>query len=108
LFYQAVLPALVIAVVAGLLDVAFGLPGAGIIIPLWIAAAVVVVALTVGMTLPGYLELRRGGLGRYFVTLASIPGLVVFLSFSNAAPVVTGFFGRKDVFHRTPKAARGI
>jgi hypothetical protein len=57
------------------------------------------------MTLPPFLELRRGGLGRYLVALIAVPALVVFMAFANARAIATGFLGHREDFHRTPKGA---
>jgi cellulose synthase/poly-beta-1,6-N-acetylglucosamine synthase-like glycosyltransferase len=103
LLYQVALPVVVIAVVASLLDLVFGCPDFRIAVPLWALTALMALALAVGMTLPPYLELRRGGLRRYAATLAAVPLLIVFLAFSNTKAIVTGFFGQADIFHRTPK-----
>jgi cellulose synthase/poly-beta-1,6-N-acetylglucosamine synthase-like glycosyltransferase len=58
----------------------------------------------VGMTLPPYLVLRRGGLPRYFLTLITVPPLLLYLSLANSLPMLTAFFGRRESFKRTPKA----
>jgi cellulose synthase/poly-beta-1,6-N-acetylglucosamine synthase-like glycosyltransferase len=66
-----------------------------------IAAMTTVVVL--GMTLPPYLALKRGTLVDYFKTMASVPPLMMYLSFSNGAKVVQTLCGRKSPFKRTPK-----
>jgi cellulose synthase/poly-beta-1,6-N-acetylglucosamine synthase-like glycosyltransferase len=105
LLYQAAFPMIVTAIAASAVDLAFGSPDLWLAGPLWGLTAVMAVALAVGMTLPPYLELRRGPLGRYALALAAVPPLVVFLAFSNAKAIVAGLAGREDIFHRTPKAA---
>ena len=55
------------------------------------------------MTLPPYLELKRGGVGRYFLTVCSLPPLILYLSVANAKPIIAAFLGRGEVFKRTPK-----
>ncbi|HEY1614775.1 MAG TPA: glycosyltransferase family 2 protein [Rhizomicrobium sp.] len=101
--YQAALPALAIAIPALLLDIALrrgSLPPLG---PLFLAVLVLAVAVPLGMTLPPYLELRRGGLIRYLRDVSTLPPLILFLSLANARPVLAAFFGRREAFKRTPK-----
>jgi cellulose synthase/poly-beta-1,6-N-acetylglucosamine synthase-like glycosyltransferase len=105
LLYQSALPVVPVAILASLVDLACGCPDLAIVGPLWVATAVLAVALAVGMTLPPYLALRRGGAGRYMADLAAVPALVVFLAFANTKAILAGFLGRKDAFHRTPKRA---
>ena len=68
-------------------------------------AAVMIPLIVVGMTLPPFLALRRGGLLRYAVTVISLPPLLVYLSLANTLPMITAFFGRRESFKRTPKPA---
>jgi cellulose synthase/poly-beta-1,6-N-acetylglucosamine synthase-like glycosyltransferase len=56
-----------------------------------------------GMTLPPYLALKRGSIADYVKTMASVPPLMVYLSFSNGAKVVQTIRGRRSPFKRTPK-----
>lgn len=105
LYQTAALPVLPIAVLATLADVACGSPDLGIAGPLWAATGLFAVAVLVGMTLPPYVALRRGRAGRYIADLATVPVLVIFLAFANAEAILSGFLGREDAFHRTPKAA---
>ncbi len=103
LLYQAAFPMIVTAVIASAIDLAFGVPDLWLVGPLWALTAVMALALAIGMTLPPYLELRRGPLLRYVIALAAVPLLVVFLAFSNARAIVAGVSGGEDIFHRTPK-----
>lgn len=105
LYQTAALPVLPVAVLATLADVACGSPDLAIAGPIWSATALFAVAVLVGMTLPPYVALRRGGAGRYLAALAAVPALVVFLAFANAEAIFSGFLGGGDAFHRTPKAA---
>jgi cellulose synthase/poly-beta-1,6-N-acetylglucosamine synthase-like glycosyltransferase len=103
LFYQVALPIIVITIVSSLIDIAWRAPDLSRIEPLWILTGVVAVALAVGMTLPPYLKLRRGGLSQYLATVAAVPVLVVVLAFLTLRAIFKGFLGRRDIFHRTPK-----
>jgi hypothetical protein len=69
------------------------------------ATGLFAIALAVGMTLPPYAALQRGGAGRYLADLATVPALVVFLAFANTKAILAGFLGGGDAFHRTPKRA---
>ncbi len=66
-----------------------------------VGAMIVVIAL--GMTLPPYLNLKRGSLADYAKTVVSIPPLLIYLAFSNGAKVVQTLRGRRSHFKRTPK-----
>jgi len=107
LLYQSALPVLPVAVLASLIDIACGCPDLAVAGPLWAATLLLAVALAVGMTLPPYIALRRGGAGPYLAALAAVPALVVFLGFTNAKAILAGFLGRDEAFHRTPKRALG-
>lgn len=56
-----------------------------------------------GFTLTPYLALRRGALGDYVTTMASLPPLMIYLAFSNGAKILQTMRGRKSTFKRTPK-----
>jgi cellulose synthase/poly-beta-1,6-N-acetylglucosamine synthase-like glycosyltransferase len=60
-------------------------------------------AVLVGMTWGAYKRLERGSAARYLVTAASVPALIVYLAFTNAAAIVGAGFGKKTDFNRTPK-----
>jgi cellulose synthase/poly-beta-1,6-N-acetylglucosamine synthase-like glycosyltransferase len=103
ILYQAGLPALAIATVALCLDIVLregAFPPVG---PLLTTTLILAAAVSVGMTLPPYLELRRGSLIRYWRDVVTLPPLVLYLSLANARPVIAAFFGRREVFKRTPK-----
>jgi cellulose synthase/poly-beta-1,6-N-acetylglucosamine synthase-like glycosyltransferase len=105
LLYQLVaLPLVVVGIVAGLIEFAFGYPDRLLVAAIWVSVVLLAPILAVALTLPPYLELRRGGLCRYLGSLAAIPPLVVYLSFANAAAIASGLFGGGDQFHRTPKS----
>jgi cellulose synthase/poly-beta-1,6-N-acetylglucosamine synthase-like glycosyltransferase len=56
-----------------------------------------------GITLPPYLALKRGSVGDYVKTVASIPPLMIYLAFANGAKILQTLRGRKSTFKRTPK-----
>ena len=64
---------------------------------------VLCVMVAIGMTLPPYLALKRGGVLRYAATLLTLPPLLLYLSLANSLPMVAAFFGRRESFKRTPK-----
>lgn len=69
---------------------------------LWTVLLLVPVIL-IGMTLPPFLALKRGGIGRYALTVLNLPPLLIYLSLSNALPMIATAFGLKESFKRTPK-----
>jgi cellulose synthase/poly-beta-1,6-N-acetylglucosamine synthase-like glycosyltransferase len=105
IFYQSALPVIAIAAVTLLIDTILhrGIPP--FIAPLILAVLILFLPVVVGMTLPPYLELRRGGVMRYVSAVCALPPLILYLSLANARPIVAAFFGRREVFKRTPKAA---
>jgi cellulose synthase/poly-beta-1,6-N-acetylglucosamine synthase-like glycosyltransferase len=104
LLYQAFMPMTVVAIVAGLADLALR---SGHLPPLVLLLAaiigLIVPTLALSMTLPPYIELRRGSLARYFATVIALPPLIAYLAFCTVDPILAGMFGRNDDFHRTPK-----
>lgn len=72
-------------------------------VPLIGFVVIFVLLVAVGMSLVPYIVLRRGTLGQYVVTLASIPPLMVYVSVSNAPSILKTLFGRREHFKRTPK-----
>jgi cellulose synthase/poly-beta-1,6-N-acetylglucosamine synthase-like glycosyltransferase len=67
---------------------------------LWFVA---MLAVLFGMTFNAYRRLERGSLASYLLTAASVPAVIVYLAFANAAAIVGAGFGRKTEFTRTPK-----
>ena len=67
---------------------------------LWLVG---MLAVLFGMTWGAYRRLKRGDLGRYLITAASVPALIVYLAAANAGAIVGAAFGRKTGFNRTPK-----
>ena len=53
-------------------------------------------AVLFGMTFGAWRRLKRGDLGRYLVTAASVPALIVYLAVANAGPIVGAVFGKQD------------
>jgi len=103
ILYQAGLPIIALAAVALLIDVLLrggGLPPVG---PIFATILFLFFPVVVGMTLPPYLELKRGGIGRYILTVSSLPPLILYLSVANARPIIAAFLGRGEAFKRTPK-----
>jgi cellulose synthase/poly-beta-1,6-N-acetylglucosamine synthase-like glycosyltransferase len=103
ILYQAALPVIALAFVALMADLALRWGSVPPVGSLLLIILILFFPVAVGMTLPPYLELRRGGLGRYFLVLSSLPPLILYLSLANARPIVAAFFGRGEVFKRTPK-----
>jgi len=103
IFYQSALPIIAIAAVTLLIDTILhaGIPP--FIAPLILAILILFLPVVVGMTLPPYLELRRGGVLRYLSAVCALPPMILYLSLTNARPIVAAFFGRREVFKRTPK-----
>jgi cellulose synthase/poly-beta-1,6-N-acetylglucosamine synthase-like glycosyltransferase len=108
IFYQSALPVIAVAAVALLIDTVLhaGIPP--VIAPLIAAILILFLPVVVGMTLPPYIELRRGGVIRYLCAVCALPPLILYLSLANARPIVAAFFGRSEVFKRTPKTVTGI
>ncbi len=71
--------------------------------PLLAIMFVFVAAVVLGMTLPPYLALKRGTIGRYFATMSMLPPLFLYLAVANAPKIVQTARGRQEQFKRTPK-----
>jgi cellulose synthase/poly-beta-1,6-N-acetylglucosamine synthase-like glycosyltransferase len=101
---QLIFPVLAVGIVALILS-AIGhghLPGFfRFLLWLWFIAMLMVLF---GMTFGAWRRLKRGDLGRYLVTAASVPALIAYLAVANAGPIVGAMLGRKTEFNRTPKA----
>jgi cellulose synthase/poly-beta-1,6-N-acetylglucosamine synthase-like glycosyltransferase len=67
---------------------------------LWVAG---MLAVLFGMTWGAFRRLKRGDLGRYVLTAASVPLLIIYLAAANAGAIVGAGLGRKTGFTRTPK-----
>ena len=57
-------------------------------LPMLEIIAVMTTIVVLGITLPPYLALKRGPLGEYLKTMASVPPLMIYLAFSNGAKIV--------------------
>ncbi|HEX3431013.1 MAG TPA: glycosyltransferase family 2 protein [Rhizomicrobium sp.] len=104
ILYQGALPVIALATAALLVDIVLrggGMPPVG---PIFATIFVLFFPVVVGMTLPPYLELRRGSLVQYVLTVCSLPPLILYLSVANARPIVAAFLGRGEAFKRTPKS----
>jgi len=106
ILYQGALPVIALAAVALLLDVILRGGGMPPVAPIFAAILFLFFPVVIGMTLPPYLELKRGGIGRYILAVCSLPPLILFLSVANARPILAAFLGRGEVFKRTPKPLR--
>jgi cellulose synthase/poly-beta-1,6-N-acetylglucosamine synthase-like glycosyltransferase len=100
---QLIFPALAVGIVALVVSIL----GHGYLVGffrfllwLWLAG---MLAVLFGMTWGGYRTLERGGVGRYLVTAASVPALIVYLAIANAGAIISAGFGKKSEFNRTPK-----
>lgn len=103
ILYQAFFPIVAVAAVCLLVDLVLhgrDILFIGSLIAIAVALGMIV---AVSMTLPPYLVLRRGGIGRYLLALVTLPPLLIYLALSNAEPMIAAFFGRNENFHRTPK-----
>jgi cellulose synthase/poly-beta-1,6-N-acetylglucosamine synthase-like glycosyltransferase len=100
---QLVFPALVVGIVGLILSIA----GHGHLTGFFRFLAWVwllgMLAVLFGMTWAGWRRLKRGSLGRYFVTALSVPALIVYLALANAGAIIGAAFGKKTEFNRTPK-----
>jgi cellulose synthase/poly-beta-1,6-N-acetylglucosamine synthase-like glycosyltransferase len=105
IFYQSALPVIAVAAVALLVDIALHAGIAPVIAPLIGVILILFLPVLVGMTLPPYIELKRGGVLRYLSAVCALPPLILYLSLANGRPIVAAFFGRREVFKRTPKPA---
>jgi cellulose synthase/poly-beta-1,6-N-acetylglucosamine synthase-like glycosyltransferase len=103
IFYQSALPIIAVAAVALLIDSVLHSGISPLIVPFIAAILILFVPVVVGMTLPPYIELRRGGVFRYLGAVCALPPMILYLSLANARPIVAAFFGRREVFKRTPK-----
>ncbi|HEX3756601.1 MAG TPA: glycosyltransferase family 2 protein [Rhizomicrobium sp.] len=103
ILYQAAFPIAAVGTIALLIDLALRGRDLALVLPFFGFVVALGITVAVVSTLPPYLQLRRGGIGRYLLTLMTLPPLVFCLAFSNAEPMFAAFLGRADIFHRTPK-----
>jgi cellulose synthase/poly-beta-1,6-N-acetylglucosamine synthase-like glycosyltransferase len=100
---QAFFPALAIYIVAAVL----GLLLRGLDLRPYIPQIAIILCLTVlvtlGMTLPPYIVLKRGPISRYAQTVLLLPLLIVYLAGANAPKMIQTWRGRTEMFKRTPK-----
>jgi cellulose synthase/poly-beta-1,6-N-acetylglucosamine synthase-like glycosyltransferase len=100
---QAFFPAAAIGFIALCLGVLLRGFDARPYLPMLAVIAIVSAIVAFGMTLPPYIALKRGPLTRYFLTLALIPFLLIYLSGANAPKILQTLRGRTEMFKRTPK-----
>ena len=67
------------------------------------AIALLIPLICVGMTLPPFLALKRGGLMQYVLTVVTLPPLFLYLSAANSLPMIAALLGSRESFKRTPK-----
>ncbi|MGH6890392.1 MAG: glycosyltransferase family 2 protein [Rhizomicrobium sp.] len=108
ILYQGALPVIAVATLALFTDILLRGIRLPPLAPLFDAILVLFVPVVAGMTLPPYLELRRGGALRYLLAVCSLPPLILYLSIANSRPIVAAFFGRSEAFKRTPKPIPGL
>jgi cellulose synthase/poly-beta-1,6-N-acetylglucosamine synthase-like glycosyltransferase len=65
---------------------------------------VLILLIVFGLTLMPYIILRRGSLKDYFITMASLTPLMIYISVSNTPKILQTAFGRRETFKRTPKS----
>jgi cellulose synthase/poly-beta-1,6-N-acetylglucosamine synthase-like glycosyltransferase len=103
ILYQAAFPIAAVGTVSLALALALHSPHLALSLALFVTVVTLGMIVAVVLTLPPYLMLRRGGIGRYLITLLTLPPLIFYLAFSNAQPMLAAFLGGNDIFHRTPK-----
>jgi len=100
---QTFYPCVALAVLSLVLCVAIRGGDLAPYVPVIATIAVLILSIGVGMTLVPYLILRRGSLGRYLATLASLIPLMIYVSLSNAPSILRTVFGASETWKRTPK-----
>jgi cellulose synthase/poly-beta-1,6-N-acetylglucosamine synthase-like glycosyltransferase len=100
---QAIFPAIAIAVVAAVLALLLRRMDLRPYIPELAITAILTIVVTLGMTLPPYIALKRGPISRYVQTIVLLPFLVIYLGGANAPKILQTLRGRTEMFKRTPK-----
>jgi cellulose synthase/poly-beta-1,6-N-acetylglucosamine synthase-like glycosyltransferase len=108
ILYQGALPVIAVAALALCADILLRGIRLPPLAPLFGAILILLVPVLVGMTLPPYIELKRGGALRYLLAVCCLPPLILYLSITNSRPIVAAFFGRSEAFKRTPKPVPGL
>jgi cellulose synthase/poly-beta-1,6-N-acetylglucosamine synthase-like glycosyltransferase len=100
---QAFFPAVAIGFVA--ICLGFLLRGMNLrtYVPELVIAGILALIVTIGMTLPPYIALKRGPVSRYVQTVVLLPFLMIYLSGANAPKILQTLRGRTEMFKRTPK-----
>jgi cellulose synthase/poly-beta-1,6-N-acetylglucosamine synthase-like glycosyltransferase len=100
---QAIFPAIAIAVVAAVLALLLRGMDLRPYIPELAITTILTIVVTLGMTLPPYIALKRGPISRYVQTIVLLPFLVIYLGGANAPKILQTLRGRTEMFKRTPK-----
>jgi hypothetical protein len=100
---QVIFPAIAIGFVAAVLG--FLLRGMNLrpYIPELVITTTLTIIVTLGMTLPPYMALKRGPISRYVKTIVLLPFLMIYLGGANAPKMIQTWRGRTEMFKRTPK-----
>jgi cellulose synthase/poly-beta-1,6-N-acetylglucosamine synthase-like glycosyltransferase len=100
---QACFPALAIGIVAAVIGTL--LRGLNIrpYLPQIAITDLLTIVLTLAITLPPYIVLKRGPISRYVVTILLLPFLIIYLAGANAPKMIQTWRGRTEMFKRTPK-----
>src|SRR5947209_13060779 len=85
---QAIFPAIAIAVVAVILGILLRGLDLRPYIPELVLALILTAIVTLGMTLPPYVALKRGPISRYVQTIVLLPFLMIYLGGANAPKMI--------------------
>jgi hypothetical protein len=100
---QMVFPAIAIGFVAAVLALLLRGMDLRPYIPELVMVTILTIAVTLGMTLPPYIALKRGPISRYLKTIVLVPFLIMYLGGANAPKMIQTWRGRTEMFKRTPK-----
>jgi len=100
---QACFPALALGIVAAALATVLRGLDFRPELPQTITSLILALVVTLGMTLPPYIVLKRGPIWRYLQTIALLPFLIIYLAGANAPKMIQTWRGRTEMFKRTPK-----
>jgi cellulose synthase/poly-beta-1,6-N-acetylglucosamine synthase-like glycosyltransferase len=100
---QAIFPAIAIAFVAAVLGVLLRGFDLRPYVPEIVVITILTLIVTLGMTLPPYIALKRGPISRYVQTIGLLPFLIIYLGGANAPKMIQTWRGRTEMFKRTPK-----
>jgi cellulose synthase/poly-beta-1,6-N-acetylglucosamine synthase-like glycosyltransferase len=100
---QMVFPAIAIGFVAAVLALLLRGMDLRPYIPELVMVTILTITVTLGMTLPPYIALKRGPISRYLKTIVLVPFLIIYLGGANAPKMIQTWRGRTEMFKRTPK-----